>query len=121
MFEYRAIVARVIDGDTIVADVDLGFGVWLHEQHFRLLGLNAREHTDPGGREATANLTVLVPAGAVITLISVKPDKYGGRYDASITLSDGRVLNHLLVDTEWAAAWSGAGAKPVPPWPRTAV
>lgn len=114
-----AIVVRVIDGDTVVLDVDLGFDVWQRSQSFRLLGCNAREHDAPGGQEAVANLVELLPAGTEVTLTSIKPDKYGGRYDALIILPDGRDLTQLLIRAQWAAGWNGAGTKPVPPWPRT--
>jgi len=30
MYEYRCKVRRVVDGDTVDIDIDLGFGVWLH-------------------------------------------------------------------------------------------
>lgn len=120
IFQYAAIITRVIDGDTFVADIDLGFHCWIHNQTFRVLGCNAREHTDPGGREAASNLTTMLPAGSKVTLTSVANDKYGGRYDARITLGDGSDLTQRLVQDGWAAAWSGAGTKPTPPWPRTA-
>lgn len=42
MYEYCARVTRVIDGDTLVATVDLGFRVGLTET-FRLLGINTPE------------------------------------------------------------------------------
>lgn len=115
----HAEVVRVVDGDTIVLDVDLGFDAWIRNQSFRLLGCNAREHTAPGGQEAIANLRTVLPTGMVVALTSIKPDKYGGRYDAVITLPSGQDLTELLVSTQWAAAWNGKGSKPVPPWPRT--
>lgn len=118
--EYRAVVARIVDGDTLVADVDLGFGIWLHRQSFRLLGINARERSEPGGLQAAANLASLLPPGSTITLTSVKNDKYGGRYDALVRLPDGTDLSTILIETGWAAPWKGDGSKPVPPWPRTA-
>jgi endonuclease YncB( thermonuclease family) len=121
VYSYNAQVARVVDGDTVILNVDLGFHVWLREQSFRLLGINAREHADVGGPEATANLNRLLPVGTMVTLSSDKPDKYGGRYDGVITLADGRDLSHVLVQDGWAASWTGAGTKPVPPWPRTAT
>jgi endonuclease YncB( thermonuclease family) len=118
-YTYNAIVQRVIDGDTLVANVDLGFGLMRMAQSFRILGINAREHSMPGGREAAANLATLLPFGTAIVLASVKDDKYGGRYDARITLPDGRDLSGLLVAAEWAAPWDGQGVKPVPAWPRS--
>lgn len=112
-------VVRVIDGDGVVLDVDLGYNLWVRGQSFRLAGCNAREHTMPGGREATLNLAALLPPGTAVTLTSVKPDKFGGRYDAHITLPDGTDLVTKLVVDQWAAPWEGKGPKPVPPWPRT--
>lgn len=116
---YRAVVDRVIDGDTLTATIDLGFGVWIHEQSLRLLGINAREKSDQGGQEALRNLATLLPVGTQITLQSVKPDKFGGRYDAYVQLADGSDLSRRLIQTQWAASWDGRGPKVVPPWPRT--
>jgi len=118
-YRYTATIDRVIDGDTVVASVDLGFHVWLRNQTFRLLGLNARELTQPGGLEARDNLAAIV--GPTVTLTSIKPDKYGGRMLAIITLTDGTDLTATLIATGWAAAWDGAGLKPTPPWPRPSV
>jgi micrococcal nuclease len=117
-YTYNASVVRVIDGDTVIMDVDLGFGLWIRGQSFRLLGINAREHDVPGGLEAAANLATLLPAGRVVTITSVKPDKYGSRYDVQIDLMAGQDLSTLLIQTGWAAAWNGQGQKPVPLWPR---
>ncbi len=117
-YRYEAVVTAVHDGDTITADVSLGFGVWMRTQAFRLLGCNARELADPGGSEAHINLAALLLAGPAVTLTSVKPDKYGGRFDAVITLPDGTDLVSRLIAEQWAAPWNGRGAKPVPPWPR---
>ncbi len=119
-YEYRALVVRVIDGDTVILDVDLGFSTWLRHQSFRLLGINAREKSDAGGGAAKTNLTLMLPAGMTVILTSVKNDKYGGRYDAHLRLPDGRDLGTTLVQEGWAAPWTGAGTKPLPPWPRKA-
>ena len=43
MFEYRAIVTKVYDGDTITVNIDLGFGVWVKGQKLRLLGIDTPE------------------------------------------------------------------------------
>jgi endonuclease YncB( thermonuclease family) len=115
----NAYVVRVIDGDTVVLDVDLGYNTWRREESYRLAGCNARERTMPGGPEARAHLASLLAPGVQVSLTSVKPDKFGGRYDAYITLPGGQDLTQLLIAQQWAAAWDGKGAKPVPPWPRT--
>lgn len=119
-YRYTATVLRVIDGDTLSVNVDLGFHLTLRAQTIRLAACNAREFEQPGGPEASANLTQLLPPSTVVTLSTVRADKFGGRYDAHITLADGTDLVSKLIDEGWAAAWDGEGPKPVPPWPRQA-
>lgn len=45
LYVYLARIERVVDGDTVVASLDLGCDVWLLNQHCRLLGINAPEKT----------------------------------------------------------------------------
>ena len=43
MFEYKCKLIKVIDGDTIDVDIDLGFGVWLRNQRIRMYGIDTPE------------------------------------------------------------------------------
>jgi len=43
VYEYRAFVRKVYDGDTVTVDIDLGFDVILKAQKIRLLRINAPE------------------------------------------------------------------------------
>ena len=43
MFEYRCELIKVIDGDTIDIDIDLGFGVWMRNQRIRMYGIDTPE------------------------------------------------------------------------------
>jgi micrococcal nuclease len=43
MYEYNCKVVRIIDGDTIDVDIDLGFDVWLTKQRIRLFGVDTPE------------------------------------------------------------------------------
>ncbi len=43
MFEYRVNIRRVVDGDTVDVDIDLGFGVWLKNERVRLYGIDTPE------------------------------------------------------------------------------
>lgn len=118
LYTYAATVVRVVDGDTARLDVSLGFRAWLRNESFRLASCNARELDEPGGKEARDHLAELLPAGTAVVLRSVKADKYGDRFDASIELPDGRDLVDVLCADGWAAPWDGRGERPVPPWPR---
>ena len=43
MYEYRVKVVKVVDGDTVDVDIDLGFGVWLHDERVRIMGIDTPE------------------------------------------------------------------------------
>ena len=43
MFEYSCTIVKVVDGDTVDVDIDLGFGVWLKKQRIRLYGIDTPE------------------------------------------------------------------------------
>ena len=47
LYTYKAHVIKVYDGDTITADIQLGFGVILHKQKIRLKSVNAPEVRGP--------------------------------------------------------------------------
>lgn len=113
-------------------DVDLGFDI--HEivskhgsvvalvnrrQSVRLFGCNAPELATPAGKAALAFLQTLVSVGDQVTLVSHGWDKYGGRVDGTVTLTDGRDLTELMIAAGHAAPWDGQGAKPVPQEPAT--
>jgi micrococcal nuclease len=53
VYLYAARVVKVVDGDTLDLDVDLGFGIWVH-QRVRLASLNCPEHGTPEGEAATS-------------------------------------------------------------------
>ena len=43
MHEYRCTIKRVVDGDTVDIDIDLGFGIWIHNERVRLYGIDTPE------------------------------------------------------------------------------
>jgi micrococcal nuclease len=43
MYEYRCNVVKIIDGDTVDVDIDLGFGVWMRKQRIRMYGIDTPE------------------------------------------------------------------------------
>jgi endonuclease YncB( thermonuclease family) len=116
-YTYAATVLDVHDGDTIKVRVDLGFVPVLIETSVRLLGCNAIELDAPGGMESRDHLRALA-LGQSVFLRTVKPDKFGGRYDAQVTLPGDVDLVTTLIADGWAAPWDGKGPKPVPVWPR---
>jgi micrococcal nuclease len=102
MFTYRAEVIDVKDGDTLVANIDLGFGIWIFKQTFRLAGINTPElKTEPVKAIAAKNKLKELVLNKRVTLITKKDskEKYG-RWLATILLEEDKNLidiNHKLV------------------------
>lgn len=93
MYEYKAIVKKIYDADTITVDIDLGFGIWMKDQSIRFFGINAPEirgEERPEGLIAKGVLMKWVPVGSEIVLRTYKDSK--GKY--------GRWLGDILVPDE---------------------
>ena len=43
MYEYRATIVKVVDGDTVDVDIDLGFGIVLSDERVRIAGIDTQE------------------------------------------------------------------------------
>ena len=43
MYEYKCKILKVVDGDTVDVDLDLGFGVWLRNERVRIMGIDTPE------------------------------------------------------------------------------
>lgn len=101
MFEYNAIVTRVIDGDTLEVDIDLGFKTILQKEKLRLLDIDTpelrsknlleREHA----QEAKTYVENLLPRGTAIRVRTEKDKK--GKY--------GRYLAWVYYDIGKAGMW----------------
>jgi micrococcal nuclease len=92
MYSYNAEIIDIKDGDTVVANVDLGFGVWLKKQTFRLAGINSPELKLNEGKTSRDKLKELILNKRVI--LNTKKDskeKYG-RWLATIVLEEDKNL-----------------------------
>jgi len=87
--EYSAEVVRVIDGDTVVCNIALGFDTELRFQPVRLANANAPEKNRPEGIVSKGWLATLIEGKRVKIITSDKSerDKYG-RILARIMLGD---------------------------------
>ena len=123
-YTYTGVVLDVHDGDSarfhLTADpVDIGFEVTItgtSVQVCRFLGYNSIELDSPGGVEARDHLAGILGRGP-LRVVSVKRDKYAGRFDGIVYLPDGTSVADVMVADGYAARWNGRGPKPVPEWP----
>lgn len=100
MYEYKAVIKRVIDGDTVVADIDLGFNLWLHDIRLRFLGIDTPEKR--GDKEKDLGMICTKYAESLLqdqkVVIYTNKDKQTdsfGRWLADIYLDDGRSVFKL--------------------------
>jgi micrococcal nuclease len=83
MYNYKAKINRVIDGDTLNITIDLGFNIF-YTTNCRLAGINAPEikgETYEQGQYSKAHLQMLLglpsPLNVECTIDSKSLDKYG--------------------------------------------
>ncbi|MEO1945610.1 MAG: hypothetical protein ABGY11_15010 [Candidatus Thioglobus sp.] len=77
MYEYRAKVDRVIDGDTVDFIVDLGFNVSIKIRG-RFAGVDTPERGHPDWSKATSMCTnLLYQIAPLLTIKTEKTGKYG--------------------------------------------
>ena len=104
MYEYRAKILSVYDGDTVRADLDLGFGVELKNQKLRLRGIDTPELTGSSraeGIRARDALRAMIDKEVVtVTTHKDRQGKYG-RYLVEIWWRDANV-NHWLIQNGYA-------------------
>ena len=97
MYEYRCKITRVVDGDTVDVDINLGFGVWLHKERVRIYGIDTPESRTRDLEEKRYGLAakefvkefVRDKGGSNIVLRTRKYDAKG---------KFGRILGDIIVD-----------------------
>ena len=93
-YEYNVTIAKVVDGDTVDVDIDLGFGMVYKKQRVRMLGIDTPESRTRDlvekkfGKASKKHLKGLLESAETITLISHDKGKFG------------RILGELFVHTE---------------------
>jgi endonuclease YncB( thermonuclease family) len=112
---FLAKIVEVIDGDTVVTEVDLSamtfilgaVAPWPLRHHVRFLGVDAPERNTEAGKAAKAWLTKLALGQDCLVEI-VKVDKYGGREDGNVWLAgDPMTLAQHVIETGHGKPYGG--------------
>jgi len=111
MYEYECKIVRVVDGDTIDVDIDLGFNHWIHGERIRLFGVDCPECRSRDLEEKAAGLAAkrfverFLQVGETYTLNTQGKGKFG-RYLG--TISDQiETVNKALVNEHLAVVYYG--------------
>jgi len=99
MYEYKCNIIKVVDGDTVDVDIDLGFGIWLKDERVRIMGIDTpesrtRDKTEKKfGLASKAKLkSLLGKQGILKTQVNKKGEDMKGKF--------GRILGDFVVGTK---------------------
>jgi len=96
MYEYKCKIVKVVDGDTVDVDIDLGFGVWLNDERVRIMGIDTPESRTSDAVEKKFGLAakkrlkeLLGPTAILKTQVSKSGEDLKGKF--------GRILGDFVV------------------------
>ena len=99
MYEYRCKILRVVDGDTVDVDIDLGFGMWMHKERVRMMGIDTPESRTKDKVEKKFGLASkqfvkdMMPVGSK-QVLKTQIDRSGEDKKGKF----GRILGDFLID-----------------------
>lgn len=121
--EYDVTVIKVVDGDTVDVDIDLGFNVVLTDERVRIVGIDTPESRtsdrveDLFGEAAKKRLKELMESGA--KLITTE-DKHGedmkgkfGRILGDFKSADGRMVTDIMIEEGHCVAYFGGSKEEI--------
>lgn len=116
MYEYKCKVLRVVDGDTVDVDIDLGFGIVLSDERVRIMGIDTPESRTSDkvekvfGLAAKNRLKELLHGGCILITTEDKKgeDEVGkfGRVLGDFAVGD-KTVTEILIEEGHAADYYG--------------
>jgi len=113
-YKYNVKIKKVVDGDTVDVDIDLGFGVWLHKERVRIMGIDTPESRTRDkveklfGLASKEKLKYLLPLSSMQVLVVEEYDAKGkfGRILGDFEIEDKKVTD-ILIEEGHAVAYFG--------------
>jgi len=112
MYEYNCTITRVVDGDTVDVDVDLGWDTWRRGERIRLYGIDTPECRTRDDEEKAAGLLAkkfveqMLHVGGTYKLETREKGKFG-RYLGVIKITGNLTINTALVTEHLAVPYMG--------------
>jgi len=123
MYEYRCKVVKVIDGDTVDVDIDLGFGVWLHDERVRIMGIDTPESRTSDkvekvfGLAAKKRLKELLGEDVVLkTQVNKDGEDMKGKFGrilGDFVSNDGRMVTDIMIQEGHCVAYFGGSKEEI--------
>lgn len=106
MYEYKAKLLKVVDGDTVDVDIDLGFGVWLRNERVRIMGIDTPESRTRNRIEKLFGLAAKKRLKELLSTKELVLKTFKGRGGEDAKGKFGRILGDFNVyysnDDRWA-------------------
>ena len=123
MYEYKVNILKVVDGDTVDVDIDLGFGCWLRNERVRIVGIDTPESRTSDriekvfGEAAKQRVTSLLSSEAtLISQISKMGENMKGKFGRILgdfkTIND-QIISTTLMEEGHAVAYNGGDKEAV--------
>ena len=115
MYEYKATVIKIIDGDTIDVDIHLGFDIMLRKQRISLYGIDCPESRTRNLEEKQRGLLSKgylldkIPVGTDIKLKSKERGKFGRILGEIFEYNKTISINKAMCDEGYAVPYEGQG------------
>jgi micrococcal nuclease len=123
MYEYRAKVNKIVDGDTVDVDIDLGFGIWLHDERVRIMGIDTPESRTSDEVEKIFGLAskerlkeILGETCILKTQVDSKGEDMKGKFGrilGDFIAEDGRMVTEILISEGHAVPYHGQSKEDV--------
>ena len=125
MYEYRCKVIKVIEGDTVDVDIDLGFDIMLRDERVRIMGIDTPESRTRDkvekkfGLASKARLKELIggKSGPILkTQINKKGEDMRGKFGrilGDFVTDSGRMVTDILVEEGHAVAYFGGSKEEI--------
>jgi micrococcal nuclease len=108
MYEYRARINKVVDGDTVDVDIELGFDIVLTGQRVRIMGIDTPESRTSDKVEKVFGLAaknrlkeLLGPTAVLKTQIEKDGDDAKGKFGrilGDFIAPDGRMVTEVMIE-----------------------
>ncbi len=117
MYEYKCTVNKIVDGDTVDVDIDLGFGIVLTDERVRIMGIDTPESRTRNkieklfGLAAKKRLKELLSKHCVLkTEINKDGEDMKGKFGrvlGDFVAADGRLVTDIMIEEGHAVAYHG--------------
>ena len=122
MYEYKVNIIKVIDGDTVDVDIDLGFGMWIKDERVRMMGIDTPESRTRDKVEKKFGLaskeklkSILGKKAILKTQVNKKGEDMKGKFGRILGdfIIDNKMATQILIDEGYAVAYFGGSKEEI--------